>query len=209
MIAGGKGHDRSATRVRAPLILVPSSSLAQEDWQTIWLTSDSAHPPNPILDLLLAAVAVESKEVKATKIITASSDSVRAWFEPFIAHHQFRHGLMENADSTRSTLILVRALVSLHCLRQEPWAPRYSGLVVEHVKRLPTADVPPIITVLLEPESRGDWSQPLLPGHFDVVDVGSGWDVPETKGLQNTPPSREGGPPLRRVSAPPEAYSCP
>lgn len=195
-------------RIEVPPVLKPTS-LTGEDWW-VWLGPDVAdRERGPITDLLLARVeaGVDGSVVNVT-IERSVDDAVSDWFLNFIRHREFRQAQLGGRNRRASTLVLVRSVVSLRCLRQEFVPPYSSPLLSGYLRALSGHAVPPLTVILLWPSSHDYWNQhDPHPAYFTDLGIGAGWTNATTEGKGGQISAQ--GPVLRKVKAPPGAEGCP
>lgn len=192
-------------------IMLEGRAVAEAVGRKLWLEPEIGGAPGPFWDLLLGKMWVDGEgDLLRTEVSSATGESVRDWFAVFIQQQKFRAARKDGMPRPATALILVRALISLKCLRRIPFPPRESTLVKNYLNGLEEGAVPPVISVLLQPDSSDYWRQP-SPALFETHSVGAGWHA--TEGVEAEVPA-EGkrspqGPPLARRDAPSEFYSCP
>jgi hypothetical protein len=200
-ITGGAG-------VPAPPAL-QDVTLTGKPWERIWLGSEVEGAKGPFLDLVLARVGVDSRGYpKDVEIMDSASPSGRSWFQDYIQHQRFRPATVAGEPRDGDVLILVRAIVSLHCLTQKPWPPRESHAVRQYAGRQAGKYLLPVITVILDAVSRDFWRR-LAPDYFEILGIGNQWGVAARPEHAQEVPEAPTGPTLEAIVPPPEAYSCP
>ena len=204
--------DRGEIRGGAGVLALPALqdvTLTGKPWERIWLDPEVEGAKGPFLDVILAKVRVDHRgDPEGVEIVSSVSPSARSWFEEYIHQQRFRPAMVGSEVRNADVLILVRAVVSLRCIRQKPWPPREYPPVREYVGRQVGKDLPPVITVMLNAVSRDFWRR-LAPGEFEVLGIGSDWGVPAHPESAQEAPTGPTGLPSEAIVPPPEAYSCP
>lgn len=207
---GTHTDDRDVSRmVRSPVTL-EASSLFDRKEREIWLGDELRHADGPFLDLVLAKITLDADGgVRDKEVLSVKSPLVEAWFGNFVRSLHFFPALTGRTSNSASTLILVRAIISLRCLHDLPYPPRESPSVATYVKRVSATELPPIIAVDLEPSTPDYWIRPSA-GYFQDPGIGSGFSVTEDSTVRRevAEPSAP-GPLLRAITAPPGSYACP
>jgi hypothetical protein len=207
-ILNERGRIRGGTGVLAPPAL-EDVTLTGKPWERVWLGPELESARGPLLDLVLARVGVDSRgDPKDVEIMGLVSPSARSWFEQYMQQQRFRPARIGSEARDADALILVRAIVSLHCIRQKPWPPRESPAVREYVGRQAGKRLLPIITVILRAVTPDFWEHS-APDYFEILGISSDWSVAAHPEPAQQVHSVPGGPSLQAIVAPPEAYSCP
>jgi hypothetical protein len=203
------GETEGSTEVLSPALLLGEST-SNPPWGKLRLPVAPKGFRGPFVDLVLARVIVGTRgEIEDAAVIQAQTPDLADWFSNFIEHQQFQPATADGVAQESTVLLLVRAIVSRHCVHQTK-APAWDvDWVREYAKSLPMTTVPPVITVYLGPEAESYWDTG-FPPDFSVVSIGSGWSISVSDGNQTAKPGRgPGGPALRKVVVPPGSDSCP
>jgi len=207
-IADDRGKIRAGGGVHAPPVL-RSYALTGKPWERIWLDGELQGGDAPLLDLVFARVRVDSEGApKDVEVMNFVGLSARSWFEQFIHNQRFQPAITGTQAIEADMLVLVRAVVSLRCIREKPWPPRESPSVREYVALQAGKDLLPIVTVILNAVTPDFWRHK-APGYFEVLGVGSDWGVAVSPEFEQEATAGPEGPPLRAIVPPSEAYTCP
>jgi hypothetical protein len=195
----------------SPAVLQPRSFSAEDQrWSRLWLDGKSVKKgTGPIRDLLVAEVEVNRDgHITAVTVARAISENAKAWFLEFMQHRTFSPARSEGEPVPSKALILVRAVVSLHCLRQKAAVPSASPLVLSYLRQLEGGRVEPVTLVLLEPTTPDFlFESALRAGFFSDGGVGAAWTDPSDCQQRNVISAP--GPMLRKIIPPAAAETCP
>jgi len=172
--------------------------------------SDLEREHGPFVDLGLGLVSVRADGgVRELRILQSRNSSAQAWFETFARVRKFLPSSAEGPGESEAFLLL-RAAVSLRCLKQKGYPARESSLLATAAQNGRGPAIPAVIIVLYEPDEERFWERPLQ-GGFHELSIGSGPSVPEIPASSDLPQSKRAarGPELRKIVPPPQAYACP
>jgi hypothetical protein len=164
----------------------------------------------PFIDLGLGLVSVRADGgVGELRILQSRDSPARAWFETFARVRKFLP-YSSGGPGVSQAFVLLRAAVSLRCMREKGYPARESSLLAIAAQNGRGPAIPAVITVLYVPDEERFWERPLQ-GGFHESSIGSGPPVPEIPTSSDLPqPKRAArGPELRKIVAPAQAYACP
>jgi len=164
--------------VRLPIRLSNAGS-SGEAWERLWVGADDlAKSTGPVLDLVLARVAVDSQgRLTKSNVVKAVSEHVENWFGEFLARQRFVPASRGPSTENASALVLVRAALSNNGLRQRAYLPRESPWVRDFVAT--AMDAPTVITILLFPTPEQYYCAPPSAAFFAYDGFGSDFALQE------------------------------
>ena len=208
---GEVGAGRGRPPVEAPATLNSRGfTVGRSAWRRVWLGADVAgEGAAPVADVLLALLDVSPRgSVSRLGVLWAADGGVKRWFLSLMRHHGFSPARRGSARVAGRALVLVRALVSLHCLPQDLTPPSSSPQVAAYLRGLAGTRVPPVTVILLLPARQTYWNGATPhPAYFADPGVGAGWATVMPCVQRSGPVAR--GPVLRTFIPPEASETCP
>jgi hypothetical protein len=161
--------------VDAPPII--SGGNAKLPWQRIELDSEIAAATGPVLDLVLARVAIDDKGVlEDVQLVYSISPGCTKWFLELIRHLTWNPALRAGRPAADQTLLLARAALTPTGMQAHPSPTWESAAVQRYANDLPGPDLPAVNEIVVEPPDFKYPDQP-TPGPFEYLGLPTTWSM--------------------------------